>query len=201
MKAWDTDGSAITSKAPDRAVWISGRSSAAHAALSPAQAALIGRAEPYGFEPVTVGFPFRDAEEPWTKAGILRASARNTVQYAALRWHPATARQVAARLEPLVTHPTDRLLAVCGSLGLDLLVTGLRELDTPSCRVRVVALGPVCAAPTVGLDLYVAQASADLLSRLNYRGPVQLRPKVGHLDYALDPDVAALVTQAARDPW
>jgi hypothetical protein len=201
MKAWDTDGSAITTNAPDRVVWISGRSSAAHAALSPAQAALIGRAEPYGFEPVTVGFPFRPAEAPWSKAGILRASVRNTVQYAALRWHPATARQVAARLEPLLTHTTDRLLAVCGSQGLELLVTGLRVLGEPACRVRVVALGPVCGAPTEGLDLHVAQALTDLLSRITYRGPVRLRPKVGHLDYALDPDVADLVTRAARDPW
>jgi hypothetical protein len=201
VKAWDADGSAITTDAPDRVVWISGRSSASHAALSPAQAALIARAEPYGFEAVTVGFPFRAAEEPWTKAGILRASARNTVQYAALRWHPATARQVATRLEPLLTHTTDRLLAVCGSLGLELLVTGLRVLGGPTRRLRVVALGPICAAPIEGLDLYVAQAPTDLLSRINYRGPVQLRPKVGHLDYALDPDVADLVIRAASDPW
>lgn len=165
MRAWDADGSRITTDAADRVVWISGRSSAAHAALSPAQRTLIGRAEPYGFEPVTVGFPFRAAEAPWSKSGILRASARNTVQYAALRWHPATARQVAARLEPLLTHTTDRLLAVCGSLGLELLVTtGLQVLGEPACRVRVAALGPVCAAPTEELDLYVAQAPADLLS-------------------------------------
>jgi hypothetical protein len=201
MRAWDADGCGITTDAPDRVVWISGRSSGAHAALSPAQRALIARAEPYGFDAVTTGFPFRAVEEPWTKAGILRASARNTAQYAALRWHHATARQVAARLEPLLTHTTDRLLAVCGSLGLELLVTGLRVSGTPTSHLRIVALGPVCAAPTEGLDLYVAQAPTDLLSRLNYRGPVQLRPKVGHLDYALDPDVADLVTRAARDPW
>jgi hypothetical protein len=200
MKAWDADGSAITTNAPDRVAWISGRSSASHAALSPAQAALIRRAEPYGFEAVTVGFPFRPVEAPWTKAGIVRASARNTVQYAALRWHPATVRQVAARLEPLVSHTTDRLLAVCGSLGIELLVRGLRELGTP-CRVRIVALGPVCAAPTDGLDLYVAQAPTDVLSRFSFRGRVQLRPDVGHLDYVLDPDVADLVTKAATDPW
>jgi hypothetical protein len=201
MKAWDAPGSAIRADAADRVVWISGRSSATHAALSPAQRALIGRAEPYGFDPVTVGFPFRAVEEPWTKAGILRATARNTAQYAALRWHPATARQVAARLEPLLAHTTERLLAVCGSLGLELLVRGLRELHTPSCRVRIVALGPVCASPTGELDLYLAQAPTDLLSRISYRGPVRLRPKVGHLDYVLDPDVADLVTRAAKDPW
>lgn len=201
MKAWDADGSAIVADAADRVAWISGRSTAAHAALSPAQRALIARAEPYGFVAVPTGFPFRPVEERWTKAGIVRASARNTVQYAALRWHPATARQVAARLEPLLVHTTDRLLAVCGSLGLELLLTGLRVLGGPTSRLRVVALGPVCAAPTDGLDLYVAQAPTDLLSRINYRGPVQLRPTVGHLDYALDPEVADLVTRAARDPW
>ena len=201
MRAWDAEGSAITADAADRVVWISGRSSSAHAALSPAQRALIARAEPYGFEAVPTGFPFRPVEDPWSKAGIVRASARNTVQYAALRWHPATARQVAARLEPLLVHTTHRLLVVCGSLGLELLVRGLRGLGTPSCRVRIVALGPVCAAPTDGLDLYVAQAPTDLLSRINYRGPVQLCPTVGHLDYALDPEVTELVTRAVSDPW
>jgi hypothetical protein len=64
-----------------------------------------------------------------------------------------------------------------------------------------VALGPVCASPTGELDLYLAQAPTDLLSRISYRGPVRLRPKVGHLDYVLDPDVADLVTRAAKDPW
>jgi hypothetical protein len=201
MKVWDADRCAIVADAPDRVVWISGRSSAAHAALSPAQRALIGRAEPYGFDPVTVGFPFRPEEEPWTKAGILRASVRNTAQYAALRWRPATAHQVAGRLEPLLTHTSDRLLAVCGSLGLELLVRGLRELDTTSCRVRIVALGPVCVALTDAFDLYVAQAPTDILTRISYRGSVQLRPKVGHLDYALDPHVADFVTRAASDPW
>jgi hypothetical protein len=201
VRAWEADGSAISADAADRIVWISGRSSAAHAALSPAQGALIARAEPYGFEPVTTGFPFRTVEEPWTRAGIVRASARNALQYAALRWHPATARQVGARLEPLLSHTTDRLLAVCGSLGLELLVRGLRVLGMPTCRVRIVALGPVCAAPTDGLDLYVAQAPTDVLSRITYRGPVQLRPRVAHLDYALDPGVGELVVQAAEAPW
>ncbi len=201
MRAWEAEGSAIDTYATDRIVWISGRSTAAHAALSPAQGALIARAEPYGFEPVATGFPFRPAERPWTKAGIVRASARNTAQYAALRWQPAAARQVAARLEPLLSLTGDRLLAVCGSLGLELLVRGLRVLGTPQCRLRVVALGPVCAAPAEGLDLYVAQAPTDLVSRLNYRGPVQLGPRCAHLDYVLDPDVAHLIDQAAKDPW
>jgi hypothetical protein len=44
VRAWDGDGSAITSDVTDRVAWISGRSTAAHAALSPAQAALIARA-------------------------------------------------------------------------------------------------------------------------------------------------------------
>jgi hypothetical protein len=201
VRAWEADGSAITTDVPDRVAWISGRSSAAHAALSPPQATLIARVEPYGFEPVPVGFPFRPDEASWTKAGIVRASARNTVQYAALLRHTATRAQVAARLAPLLAHTTDRLLVVCGSLGLQLLQTGLRELPDPACRLRIVALGPVCAAPTDGLDLYVAQAPHDVISRVNYRGPVTLRPDVGHLDYALDPDVADLVTRAAKDPW
>ena len=201
MKAWDAEGSAIVADVADRVVWVSGRSSAAHSALSPAQAALIARAEPYGFEPVGVGFPFRPQEGPWSKAGIVRASARNAFQYAALRLHPATARQVAGRLEPLLAHTTDRLLAVCGSLGLELLLTGLRQLERPAPTVRIVALGPVCGTSTAGLDLYVAQAPTDLLSRISYRGPVHRRPRVGHLDYVLDPEVADLVTQAAEDPW
>lgn len=200
MKAWDADGSAIVEDVADRVVWISGRSSAAHAALSPAQTALIARAVPYGFVPVPIGFPFRPDEAPWAKADIVSASARNALQYAALRRSPATTLQVADRLEPLLAHTTERLLAVCGSLGLELLTSGLRHLE-PRCRLRVVALGPVCASPTDHLNLHVAQARTDLLSRITYRGPVHLRPEVGHLDYALDPDVADLVIQAAQDPW
>ena len=200
MRAWGADGSSLTEVA-DRVAWISGRSSAAHAALAPAQQALIARAVPYGFVPVTTGFPFRPDEGAWTKAGLISASVRNGVQYAALRWHRPTLRQVAARLEPLLRLTRDRLLVVCGSLGLELFVRGLRAQGMPSCLIRIVALGPVCAAPVDGLDLRAAQAPTDVLSRLHYAGPVQIRPRCRHLDYVHDREVADLVTHAAKDPW
>ena len=186
---------------PDRVAWLSGRSDARHSALSPSQERLLGVAARRGFEPVLAGFPFVPGPE-WSRAGLWRASLRNGRQYLALRRDPATAESVAARLRPLFEGTTGRLLLICGSLGLELLLAGLRG-DRPPGRaaVRVVALGPVASDLPDDLDVWVAQGRLDAISWLGYRGPVRSRPWCGHLGYAVRRDSAELVDAACRSRW
>ncbi len=183
----------------DRVAWLSGRSSPRHAALSPDQRRLLAAAEPAGFNPVETGYPFPEQTAAWHRSALLAASARNARQYAALGRPGATA-EVAAALSPFFAAAGARLLLVCGSLGLELLATGLPALPAGP-RLRVVALGPVCRVVPPDLDLVVAQGGGDLVSRLGYRGPVHRRVRCGHLGYVGLPEVRELVAEAARRPW
>jgi hypothetical protein len=190
----------LTGEFPDRVAWLSGRSAAAHCALSPVQEGLLEVAARHGFEPVPTGFPFVPGPG-WSRAWLGSASVRNARQYVALRRDRATAETVAARLRLLFAGTSSRLLVVCGSLGLELLLAGLRQgLPVPPV-VRVVAFGPVASGVPASLDLWVMQGRLDPISRLCYHGPVRSRPWCGHLGYAGRPDAAGLVAAACRSPW
>ena len=197
--------SSITAPAADRVVWLSGQSSPDHAALAPGQRRLLAAAE--GFDPVPNGYPFPAQDGPWRPTGLLGASARNARQFRALRRDARAPAAVAARLDPLFALTSDRLLVVCGSLGLELLLVGLTGLghvrggppDRP--RLRVVALGPVSGPVPDDLDTWVVQGRRDPLTRLAHRGRPRLRPDCGHLGYAAHPAVREFVGEAARSPW
>jgi hypothetical protein len=194
------DDTVVTAPTPDRVAWLSGRSSPAHAALSPAETALLAAAERCGFEPVRGGFPYVPGPE-WSPVPLVTASVRNGRQYLALRHDPETAALVAARLRPVFELTGERLLLVCGSLGLQLLLTALPAMaDLPRPRLRVVALGPVAASVPPTLDLWVARGRLDGISALGYRGPVRWRPWCGHLGYRGEA-VAGFVEAACRSPW
>lgn len=188
----------------DRVVWLSGRSTPRPALLAPRERALLGIAEASGFVPVEAGFPFAADAAPWREPGLLAASARNGWQYAGLRWRRDAAARTAAALAPVFAATTSRLLVLCGSLGLELLLTGLAGAAPHArgpARLRVVALGPVCSLPVAALDLRVAQGTRDRISRWGYAGPVHARPGCDHLGYHRMPEVSELVTAAARGPW
>lgn len=197
--------SSITTPAADRVVWLSGQSSPDHAALAPGQRRLLAAAE--GFDAVPNGYPFPAQDGPWRPTGLLGASARNARQFLALRRDAGAPATVAARLDPLFALTSDRLLVVCGSLGLELLLVGLAGrgpvggVFPHGPRLRVVALGPVSGPVPDDLDAWIVQGRRDLLTRLAHRGPPRWRPHCGHLGYTTHPQVLALVGEAARSPW
>ncbi len=160
VRAWEADGSAITTDAPDRVVWISGRSSAAHAALSPgtSRADRPRRAVRVRARPRRLPVPTRRGAVDEGRHRARVGAQHGPVRSPALAPRDARGRSRRGSHRSWPTPPTG-----CSSSAA---ASGLRAAGdaacgscrAPACRVRVVALGPVCAAPTDGLDLYVAQA-------------------------------------------
>jgi hypothetical protein len=180
------------------AVWLSGRSSPQHTALSPAQRELLALTEPAGFAVVDRGYPF-SSRANWTPSDIVTASARNTGQYLRLRLHPGEATLAAQYLAPLAA--AERLLLICGSLGHELLAAAISAGLRLPRRSFVIALGPVGRPLPEPIPTWVAQDPQDLISRAGYRGSVQARPHCGHLGYAADIEVRRQVTERAGADW
>jgi hypothetical protein len=140
---------------------------------------------PLPIEAVLTGFPFDDAPIPNRRARLLEASLHNARQYLWARGEPAYGRAVALVLQPILASSSRSILLVTGSCGLQILQAAWPHLRRkPELRIEILALGPVGRAPRFGEAGFSAvQGSADLWSRMLYRGPVVHETNCGHLDY------------------
>lgn len=166
--------------------WFSGGSEAS-GALSPAERALLD-AVAQGRRVVGSNFPWPDVPGPFRPGSLAVASVRNGVQFWRARLSPGYRRRIATRLDALLGS-TDSLLLVTGSQGLELLRLAWPLLTASIGGVRVAALGPVAGSLPPGLDVLVIRSGRDRISRLGWRGDVQLVTAGGHLDYVRDPAV------------
>ncbi|MGB7964019.1 MAG: hypothetical protein WCF12_13820 [Propionicimonas sp.] len=184
----------------NRVAWLSGRSEPGHGQLSPAQCRLVVEVAPVGFEALAAAFPYHTGlVGAWQPAPLGVASVRNTLQFVAARRDPAFRNQLVRHLSPLVERTRDRLLVICGSAGLELLLAALPDLPLhPGLRLGVVALGPVSRRPPSWLPVHVLQGRTDVISRLGYRGPADAVP-CGHLGYATSPAVRARIRLLAEE--
>ena len=173
--------------------WLSGSSDPARAALAPAEAGLLEAvADGRTIEPGN--FPWPVAPGAFRRVGIVRASLRNAVQFWRARWsrryRPFIARRILA-----LAHGD--LVLITSSQGLELLRLAWPLLGDVR-GVRVIALGPVAGRLPTGLQPFVIQSGADLVSRLGWRGRVHLHCGRDHLSYAADPRVRAAVAHVIR---
>lgn len=169
--------------------WLSGSSDPRSSALSAAETALL-EAVALGRRVVPANFPWPDAPGPSRPVGLPLASVRNAVQF----WRATLSRRyrafVAARIAAVLGDGD--LVLITGSQGLQLLRLAWPLLaDTE--RIRVVALGPVAGRLPPRLQPFVIQSTTDVISRLGWRGRVDVRCGRGHLGYAADPQVRAVV--------
>lgn len=172
--------------------WLSGSSDPRRCALSPAETALL-EAAAAGRRVVRANFPWPDRPGPFRTVALPLASVRNAVQF----WRARLSRRyrafVATRIMCL---PGDGdLVLITGSQGLELLRLAWPLLGDTG-RIRVVALGPVAGRLPAGLRPFVIRSSTDVVSRLGWRGPVDVQCAAGHLDYAAEPQVRAAVADA-----
>ena len=190
----------LATPAADRVVWLSGRSEPGHGQLSPAQRRLVAEVAPAGFEVLEAAFPYHAGlTGVWQPAPLGAASVRNTRQFVAARRDPAFRDQLVRHLSPLVERTRRRLLVLCGSAGLELLLAALPDLPLHArLRLGVVALGPVSRRPPSWLPVQVLQGRTDMISRLGYRGPAEAVP-CGHLGYVTSPAVRARLRLLAEE--
>ncbi len=191
----------LATPARDRVAWLSGRSEPGHGQLSPAQRRLVTDVTPAGFEALQAAFPYHAGlTGVWQPAPLGAASVRNARQFVAARRDPAFRGQLVRHLSPLVEQTRDRLLILCGSAGLELLLAALPDLPLRSgLRLGVVALGPVSRRPPSWLPVQVLQGRTDLISRLGYRGPADAVLPCGHLGYVTSPAVRARLRSLAEE--
>jgi len=165
--------------------WLSGSSDPARSALSPAERrfldALAGERSVVGSN-----FPWPQVSGAYRPVPLSVASVRNGVQFWRARWCSGYRRFTAARVRGLLQACPGDLLIVTGSQGLELLRLAWPLLGAGATRIRVIALGPVAGRMPPDLRPFVVQAGGDAVSRLGWRGPVDLRTTGGHLDYVHD---------------
>lgn len=168
-----------------RLVLLTGQSNLRSSQLSPAQADFLSSLPPLPFEAVTTGFPYDEAPIPNQRASLLEASLHNARQYLWARGEPTYGRVVAQALQPILASASKSILLVTGSCGLQILQAAWPHLRRkPEIQIEILALGPVGRAPRFGEAGFSAvQGSADLLSRMLYRGPVVHETGCGHMDY------------------
>lgn len=168
--------------------WLSGGGGAS-GALSPAERALLD-AVAQGRVVVGANLPWPSHPGTFRPGSLTVASVRNGVQFWRARLSKQYRRQVARALDALLTASEPPLLLVTGSQGLELLRLAWPLLTAATSGVRVAALGPVAGPLPAGLDVLVVQSRADRISRLGWRGAVQVVTAGRHLDYVRDPEVA-----------
>jgi hypothetical protein len=194
-----------TAPAPARAAWLTGQSSWTHSHLSPAQDAVLDALAVDGWAPLRLGLPWTEAAATaeYRRVALPVASARNAAQHLAARPGGRFAHQVARHLQPVLDGTADRLLLLCGSTGAQLLgVAAPLVRVPPGLTVHVVALGPVGAAlrPGARWHVRVVRGDRDRISRLGYRGPVDVVVPGGHLDAATGPAAIAAVRALVPHP-
>lgn len=183
-----------------RIALLTGRSSFASSALSPAQLSFLHSVAPPGTEVIPIGFPFEESTlgAGYRDVSMIAASWRNGLQ---VWWTISSAgfrRQVADRLQFLLDSTGERLILITGSCGLQ-----LANRAWPHLRVRedlavdVVALGPACLDP-LRMPATVVQGRRDGWSRLFYSGPVHHRTPCAHLDYWDSAETRRLVAGLLR---
>lgn len=188
----------LLTPAEGRTLLLTGQSSYATSALSPAQQDFLSSVAPPSAPPLYAGFPFhsRFVEQPFLDVPLLSASARNAAQTLAALTSGRYRALVAERLQAAIDATPGGLRIVTGSCGLHLLNQAFPRLRvSPPASLRVVALGPASFGPN-RMPLTVVQSHGDLWSRLFYHGPVHCRDGAGHLDYWLHASVRRFVRSA-----
>jgi len=168
-----------------RLILLTGQSSFASSALSPAQREFLSAVSPTGASIVDAGFPFHQEFHGggFAETGLIGASVRNAAQVIWSRTSIPFRHSVARRLQRAIDTTRQRLLLLTGSCGLQLANAVWPDLRIPhALRIDAVALGPACFGP-LQLDATVIQGRQDIWSRLFYRGPVHHLSNCAHLDY------------------
>lgn len=190
-----TGASAKLPIAESRLLLLTGQSSFASSALSPAQHSFLQSVSPAECSVTQSGFPY-DADfaaSAYQEAGLLAASWRNLRQVYWTLSSPNFVKTVAGRLQMAINTTPQRLILITGSCGLQLANAAWPLLRVPpALRVDVVALGPACFGP-LQLPPIVIQGRRDPWSRLLFRGHVDHICECGHLDYWESAEVRALV--------
>jgi len=169
-------------------VWLSGSSDPASSALAPDELRLL-EALAGGRRVIRSNFPWPAEVEPFRPTPLLVASVRNGVQFWRVRLSGSYRRFVAGRIQLLLDGCGTPLTIITGSQGLELLRLAWPALGPGARGVEVIALGPVAGRLPDALRPFVVQASDDWISRLGWRGPVDLTISGGHLDYVRNPEV------------
>ncbi len=183
-----------------RIALLTGRSSFASSALSPAQISFLHAVSPLGAEVLPLGYPFEEATlgEGYRDVSLVAASWRNALQ---VWWTISSAefrREVAERLQYLMDTTRGRLILITGSCGLQLANRAWPHLRVrEDLSVEVVALGPACLDP-LRMPATVIQGRRDGWSRLFYRGPVHHLVPCAHLDYWDSAETRQLVAGLLR---
>lgn len=168
-----------------RALLLTGQSNLRSSPLSTAQADFLAALSPLPIEVVRTGFPFDETHLDNRQASLLEASIQNARQFLWARNDAAYGRAVAQVLQPMLASAGRGVLLVTGSCGLQILQAAWQHLRRkPESRIEILALGPVGSPPHFGEAGFSAvQGSADLWSRMLYRGPVGYPSSCGHMDY------------------
>ncbi len=168
-----------------RIILLTGQSSFATSALSPAQRSFLQSVAPEGCAIVDRGFPFDPAfgGPGFADTGIVEASWRNACQVYWSLYSRDFQQTVAKRLQMVMDATRRRLIIITGSCGLQLANTAWPFLRVPpGLRVEVVALGPACFG-RLRLPAQVVQGRRDGWSRAFYRDRVDRVCDCGHLEY------------------
>jgi len=193
----------LATPAPLVAVWLSGQVVHSHSHLSASQTRLLAQVASAGWAVVPGGLPY-DAAGPCptadgtgtcAEATLPVASARSLAQYLTAPYGFGT--QVARFLRPVVDATGERLLVVVGSAGAQMLTAACERLAWPErLGLDVVALGPVGRLPSRART-FVVQARRDRISRLGYRGTVDVVVPGAHMGYPDRPEVRRVVSEVA----
>jgi len=168
--------------------WLSGSSDPATSALAPDELRLL-ESLAAGRRVIRNNFPWPPEIKPFRPTALVLASARNGVQFWRVGLSPRYRGFVAERVRLLLDDCERPLTIITASQGLELLRQAWPVLGCGDGAVEVIALGPVAGRLPDGLRPFVVQATADWISRLGWRGPVDLAVSGGHLDYVRSPEV------------
>ncbi|MGI4873471.1 MAG: hypothetical protein ACRYFX_20125 [Janthinobacterium lividum] len=178
--------------------WLTGQSAYRPSRLSPAQEGLLRAVCASPWVALPANFPYNRAalRSDYQEAPLLAASVRNSAQFVAALGSVAFRQACARHLQPLLDATSSRLVLLCGSCGLQLFYAALPWLRVPpELHIQLVGLGPVCLRPRMHPQVSVAvvQGRRDWLSRTLCRLPCHQRVPGGHLAYATQPEVVAVV--------
>jgi len=183
-----------------RILLLTGQSSFASSALSPAQHSFLDAVTPPGFAVERTGFPFDAsfARAGFRNIGMASASARNAKQVYWSMYSSEFVAVLARRLQLLLHSTSQRLILITGSCGLQLANVAWPRLQVPvALAVNVVALGPASFEPP-RMRATVVQGRRDAWSRLFYKGRVDHVCECGHLMYWESQEVRTLVRGILR---
>ncbi|QHG87195.1 hypothetical protein ACCQ13_09650 [Xanthomonas sp. NCPPB 1638] len=160
--------------------FLTGQSDPASCALSAQQRDFLQQLHGDGRQLIACNYPYRSDMAPHRRVALWRASVSNARHYLAARAARVAYSDRMSVQALLAQAPMTVLLA--GSCGLQLL-TALQLPQELRAHLAVFAYGPVCRNPATFAQLHSVQGRSDWISRALFRGPVQLAPACGHLDY------------------